>query len=327
MAKRDAVQETLERLKSLEDGDPCSPETIAALRKALSSRAALVAGRAARIAGRHTLTALISDLSRAFDAFLSDPRHADRGCSAKLPIAEALDLLEHDDPGPFLAGVRHVQLEPGPRGEIDVAAPLRGRCVAALVRLRHPEAHREVARLLFDRWPEARFGAARAAGFDGGKEAELLLRARVHAGDPDPRILGACLSGLLSIAPSSSLEIVKGSLDSLDDEVAEQAALALAESRHPEALACLRDAWDRWPNESRRRGLLLPISLLRSDEAVAFLVDVVREGPTSLARETVRTLAVGLVRPEFLSIVRAAAESRGDPDLLRAFDRELGHGR
>jgi hypothetical protein len=295
MARRDAVREALEELKrhALEPGTEAARD---AFRTALRKGSSLVASGAARHVGEHEIKALRPELEAAFQRFLRDAPRNDPRCVAKQAIIEALDRLEHDRLEPFWIGLRLTQIEAGFGGRVDTAAALRGRCAVALARAGTPAIHRELARLLFDPWPEARAGAVAAAALAGGSEAELLLRAKLHAGDGEPAIVGDCLRALLQLAPEDGFELSVDRLLGVDEELAAQAALALGESRHPRAFEALREAWNAAIGSAERRQmLLLPIALVRSDQALDFLAEVEREGPGRLAAaaaEVVRGLGI-----------------------------------
>jgi hypothetical protein len=296
MARRDPTRDALSELNRCAE-DPRSAASLTAFRRALAKGKAPVAGRAAALAAEHGLLELLAELHRAFFRFLKGAPRLDRQCVAKQAIAEALDRLEHDDVAPFWEGAHHVQLEPGYGAPRDSAGALRGRCVAGLVRLRHPDAYRVLARLLFDPWPDARTGAVRATVYAGGSEGELLLRAKLHAGDDEIGVLGECLSGLMRLSPEAGFELVAETLYTASGEVAELAALALGESRHPRALEALKRAWDEAIGDVEARCmLLLPIALVRSEAAFAFLSDVAQAGGKDLepaAAEALKTFGRG----------------------------------
>ncbi len=296
MARRDPVREALEELK----GHAVEPHAAAAqeaFRDALRKGPALLASCAARLAAEHEVRGLRPELEAAFSRFIKDGARTDRQCVAKLAIVDALDRLEHDRLEPFRTGVRLTQVEPSYGGPVDSAAAVRGRCAAALARAGDPGVYRELSALLFDRWPEARAGAVSAAALAGGVDGELLLRAKLHAGDEEPALLGDCLRALLKLDPDGGFALAAERLLGPDEELAAQAALALGESHHPRALEALRQGWERAiGNLARRELLLLPIALVRSAAALDFLAEVEREGPSRLAaaaREALRGVGAG----------------------------------
>ncbi len=81
-----------------------------------------------------------------------------------------------------------------------------------------------------------------------------MLRLKVQIGDAEPQVIGECFGALLAIAAEYSLPFVAAYLHGKDEELQEYAALALGESRRPEALQLLRDAWaDIVTTEGARR--------------------------------------------------------------------------
>jgi len=292
----DPVRQAIEKLKA-HAVEPHSAAAQEAFRTALRKGSAPLAGCAARLVAEHEVQALRGELEKSFQRFLRDGARVDRGCVAKLALVKALDRLGHDRLEPFRTGVRLTQLEASYGGRVDTAAALRGRCALALSRTGDPGVFRELSALLFDPWPEARAGAVSAAALAGGALGELLLRAKLHAGDEEPAILGDCLRALLKLDPDGAFGLAVERLLGPGEELAAQAALALGESHHPRALEALRQAWDAAiGSPGRRELLLLPIALVRSTEALAFLAEVERDGPKHLsqaAREALRGVGAG----------------------------------
>lgn len=289
MPKRDAVQNAVESV-ALAARDPHSTSSIKVFRQALSGRQNLSAARAAQAAGEHRLEALIPDLTRSFSYFMLDPHRRDPRCAAKIAIAEALDRLESREAELFLEGLRHIQLEKTWGEPVDVAAPLRARCAAALVRLNHPDRYRFLADLLFDPYPEARRGAVHAAAFAGGDTAEILLRIKVGMGDKDLSIVGDCLTALMQLAPEASVQFVGRRLQSPEPQLRDFAALALGESRAPGGLELLQSAVVGVTDRAEFRTLALAIGLYRTPEAFATLLDVLGCKPLPLASAALAAL-------------------------------------
>jgi hypothetical protein len=281
--RRDPVRQALEKLKA-HSGEAHSTAAQEAFAGALRRGAAPLAACAARLVAEHEVQALRGELETSFQRFLRDGARVDRGCLAKLAIVEALDRLGHERLEPFRTGMRLIQLEASYGGRVDTAAALRGRCALALSRAGDPGIYRDLSALLFDPWPETRALAVSAAALAGGVEAELLLRAKLHAGHEEPAILGDCLRALLKLDPDAGFGLATERLLGADEELAAQAALALGESHHPRAFEALQQGWETAiGNTGRRELLLLPIALVRSAAAREFLAEVEREGPSRLA--------------------------------------------
>jgi HEAT repeat protein len=206
-----------------------------------------------------------------FVRLMRDPAKLDPACKALNAIAEALVTLGESAPEAYFAGVRHIQKEGSFGPPVDVASKLRGLCARGLVRCAHPDALLEAVTLLADPEVPARVGAVQALADSGSPAAELVLRLKALQGD-DADVMGECFTALLAITPGRSVEFVANFLNAPSPAVIEAAALALGESRSAKALPLLQEAWNRHPRQALRKTILLAIALLRSDEAVAFLL-------------------------------------------------------
>src|SRR4051794_7533474 len=109
MASR-SVDEQVARLEALRHVTTLTPEIVAELRKALASKQNLLAAKAAGLAVAMKAREVESSLCDAFMRFLSSG--ADKGCLAKTAIVKALVALDGGDDAVYLAGARHVQMEP-----------------------------------------------------------------------------------------------------------------------------------------------------------------------------------------------------------------------
>jgi HEAT repeat protein len=276
-----------------------SAESLDELRRALAGRSAHVAAKAAQIAGECELESVVPDLVAAFERFLDNPVKSDPQCVAKAAIVEALQRMAACEPGVYLRGIGHVQLEPVWGGRADSAAGLRG--VSAFGLVADPE-------------PRARVAAARAIGAREDESGIPLLRLKALVGDEDPEVVSECFSALLSLGGGESVEFVARFLDHAAEETRESAALALGSSRRAEALAVLRRSFEQSPGEPRRRTALLAISMLKRDEALEFLLALVAEAPGPTARLALEALALHRYDDALVVRVRAAAV-RDDADL------------
>ena len=310
VVRQNSFQEQVE-LVSLAARTPRAPESIEVFRQALRGRHNIPAARAAQAAGEHGLSELVPDLVTSFSHFIEQAVKRDPLCAAKIAIAEALDRLDHREPELFLQGFRHIQLEPVWGGTTDTAASLRARCMAALVRINHPDRHRLLADLLFDPCPDARRGAVRAAAYAGSEAGELLLRIKVHLGDKDSSIVGECFTGLIQLAPDSALEFVGRALKSQDGEIRELAALALGESHLTEAFGFLRRAILESSTAGEFKILAIAIGLCRTDEAFELLLDLLATRPTPFAQAVMEGISLCSSDPERQRRFAKIAQSRG----------------
>jgi HEAT repeat protein len=272
-----------DRLAALSDlrREPDSPEARKELTKCLASKINLLAAKGARIVGDCKIDALAPQLVEAFDRFMTDPATSDRRCEAKLAIAKALEDLEYPSPEPFLRGIRHVQMEPSFGPPVDTAIELRAICAIGLVRTNYPDLGVELVNLLTDKQRDARAGAARAIAYWGTLAGALLLRFKILTGDREPEVIGECFNGLLHIEGARAVDFVAGYLEDQSEAVAEGAALALGESRRPEAFEILK----RHAKSYLRRTALLAIALLRSDASVEYLKSLLPDADAAKALE------------------------------------------
>ena len=246
------------------------------LARALKGRNNYLAAKAAELVLHHQLADLEPELAAAFGRFLENAAKVDPQCWAKNALAKALAGFGYQEPELFLAGMGHVQMEPVWGGSADTAGPLRGTCALALVQCRALSSHQALLHLtpLFaDKEVAVQANAARAVEQVGTDTAALLLRLRAELGSGEPELLGACYSGVLALEGSAAVPWAARFL-APEDDLAAEAALALAQSRLPEAWEVLRACYAR-ARDARFRGVVLTaIALLRQEAAVAWLLEM-----------------------------------------------------
>ena len=242
------TEDALDRLREL----AAKPDA-AALRLFAAHKSCHVVARAATIAESAELASVTPDLAQSFHRFLADPVKTDPGCTAKNAIASALIALNSLDASVYLAGVRHVQMEGTFGPPEDRAAALRGICAIGLAQINHPTAAAEIVDLLFDREAPARAGAIRALAQCPMPESESVLRMKALAGDKESAVTGEVFTGLMSQWPAKSAAFIARFLNRGDIEVAEEAALAIANWRDERAWQILRPHLDR-PDPPRGGG-------------------------------------------------------------------------
>jgi len=138
----------------------------------------------------------------------------------------------------------------------------------------------------------------------------------------DPEVLGACYSSLLALEGAEAVPLVAAAMKD-GDEIAGEAAFALADLRTAEALAALLDRYRAGADDWFRQILLSAIALTRQPEAVEFLLGLIE----SEAREAVTVIeAIGRTAPsaELRSRLEEAVRSTGSPRLLKALAEHLG---
>lgn len=253
-----------------------------ALVAALDDPAGLVVARAADALGRRDVEFAIPVLTAAFFRLLraARPVEADKNCRAKTALIQALDALRCGDPVPFRAGTTVVQMEPVWGGNADAAPHLRAASATALARLHPAEVAFDLLPLLFDPEPQPRQAAIRACAYLGTEAAELLLRAKMLAGDTDPGLLGEVFAALLRLDADRHLPFVETYLRAADPRLVEQAALALGESRLTAAVPLLRARWEANADLSLRGPLLIALALTRTEEAFTLLLELLPDGGT-----------------------------------------------
>lgn len=273
-AKR-AFDAELAALEALRDASPESAQP--ELTKALSLRNNLLVAKAATVALHHRLTGLTPELAAAFLRFLDSPAKADPQCWAKNALAKTLAAFEYQEPGLFLRGMRHVQLEPVWGGSADSAGSLRSTSALALVQCREVSSHRvllHLTPLLADKEISVQVNAARAMEQVGTDAAALLLRLRAEVGSEAPEVLGACYAGVLALEGPSAIVWAAQFLPPGNDAAAE-AAMAIAQTRTPEAFVLLRSSYASAKDPWFRTVVLSAIALTRQPGAVDWLLDLI----------------------------------------------------
>jgi len=294
------------------------------LAESLARDPARAAAKAAEIARARGFESLAAELVSAFGRFMVRPEKSDPGCVAKTAIVEALARLGHDDPSVFLRGIRHVQQEPVYGGRVDTAVDLRGASAFGLVAIGHPAVLYELCDLLADKQAPARICAAQALAALGSDDAVPLLRLRALIGDAEPRVLTECLIALLKLQPASGLSFVLKQLDSEEEPRALAAALALGESRLPEAFAPLVDWVGRSVHGERRRTGLLALGLLRREEAFEHLLGLLEESRPPTSIDALQALLPARDNAPLRARIQAVVEGRREPRLSSEFRRLFG---
>jgi len=322
MQRRDPTVDALNALSELRH-QPDPAALAPQLRSFLGHKSNLVVAKAAKIAGDLRIAGLTEDLAAAFHRLMANPAKLDKGCAAVTAIAGALYSMDYEASDVYLKGVRHCQLEASFGPPVDAAAQLRSDSALGLVRTRHPDALFEVVRLLVDKEPRVRAGAARALGTVVGETADLLLALKVLTGDADPDVLAECFSGLLSSGTERSLAFVASYLDHADDAIVEAAVLALGASRRPPAIEALKEKWNRTVYGPLRQTLLLALATARQDSALEFLLSLVTAAEERIALEVIAALRTYQNDGRVRQSLEEALHLRANPRLTAAFHSEF----
>ncbi|HEX3149101.1 MAG TPA: hypothetical protein VHR66_13555 [Gemmataceae bacterium] len=322
MGKARGIEAKLARLRLLRD-EPAGPVLVAELRKALGDNFNLMVAAAAEMVGERMVTELAPDLAAAFHRFMIEPAESDKLCRAKNAIVEALNRIEYDEEEIFRIAMRYEQPEPRWGGSDDMAAPLRGSVAYALVRINPRDLPFLLVDLFCDSEKVARSAAARALGGCGTTAAVPLLRLKAKMGDEESEVTIDCLSALMSAAPQESASFVGQFLNSSDGEVAEGAALVLAESRRPEALELLKKRWQGLRSESLQNVLLLAIAITRLPAALEFLLEIVADEREPIAAEALTALAIHRHNDAVRERIEGVVAHRKNDKLRERFEKEF----
>jgi len=125
-------------------------------------------------------------------------------------------------------------------------------------------------------------------------------------GDDEPEVTGQVFESLLRLDPRPSTTFVAGFLEDKNEQVAEEAALALGASRLAQALETLKQAWKKSRNRPMGPVLLRAISTSRLDDAFEFLLTIVRGDRQSESADALRALEI---HPDSEDIQRRASEA------------------
>jgi HEAT repeats len=309
-AKRTSAEERLHA--AVEIGKQAGPALGMQLRPFLRDKVGIVAAAAAKIAAEHDLRDLERDLEETFARFLDNPVKTDPGCRAKLAAVEALRKLDVRAPDVYLRGVAYRQLEASFGPPLDMAAPLRVCCAAALLETRHPMALIEVGPLLADPEANARAGVAAVLGGVGGEGCEALLRLKARAGDREPEVTGACLDALLRASFERGFPFVLGAMKDGGEDVLRLALLALGETRDERAIPVLREYAEGAGSKEVRATALLAASISRLPVANDYLLSIVERAPERHALDAISALGSQRHDSALMERLRAVAATRGE---------------
>jgi HEAT repeat protein len=302
---------------------------VAFLRKTLTHKSNFLVSKAARLVADTELLALLPDVLVAYDRFFTDAAKSDPQCWAKSALSKALVKLGHRTVAEYLRGMRHHQMEASWGPPVDTAGALRGTCTHALVDCPGISDSDLLTALLepfTDVDKTVRMEAARAIGQVGGVSAMLILRLRAmldpgEAGQEGPEVLGEVYRSLLSLEGAQAIPLVASRLEPGDDLAAE-AAFALADLRTPEALQPLLARLSEGPDTWFASVLLSAIAQTRLPVAIDFLISLIeRDG-----REAAAAIeAIGRIVPnaEIRARIQQAVDQAGSPRLHQAFRQHL----
>ena len=320
MSKTRSADQLLATISALRH-QPLTDASREQLRVGLASKISIIVGKAADVALELKAGGLCHAMEDAFARFMGDSP-TDKGCMAKTALARAALLLDYPADSIFRTGIRHVQKEGSFGPPIDVAAELRGLCGMGLAQVRAGDLVEELIDLLADKEMQARIGAVRALGMAGKPESAALVRMKIVMGDPEPAVIGECLTGLLQMTPRQALPLAKRFLSSNDEAVCAEAILALGTSKEPAAFEMLRDFYQT-AHAGVRGTLLTAIASMRLPEARAFLLGLVEHESIGAAIEVLGVMKAyrndSVLREKLAEI----AQRRGNDQLKQIVMRDF----
>ena len=270
--------------------EPICNKNIALLQEALQCKNSLLVRAAAKVAGEKLIKECAAELQDAWRHFRRIPKD-DTGCLAKTEIINTLYLLENPCFDIYLEASEYVQKEMVyPQKMEDCADNMRARALQALVLLSYADIFFIIVRLLNDEYAVPRKAAADALGTMPSTESELLLRMKVYGGDSDNEVIGLCFSGLINISQERNTQFVADYLNNNNRDIAFLAALALGESRTQKAFNILTTEFNSAFGIRAKQKLILPISLLRIEDARIFLSEIANSANKELQVEARQAL-------------------------------------
>ena len=254
----------------------------------LKDRSSYVATLAAETLAECAEAPLLPALLAHFEYLSVDGPKRDPGCHVRSKLAYAFGRLEVMSAVDALrVGIRTRQMEGGGGGSLpaDTAIPLRANCALALAQLRDPLALRDISILLFDEGDayftaasnvlyvtvEARKAAAQALGRLGNPAGVVALAIKLaYPGSEVPEVLQECMQAVVDLEDDYALELLEPYLSHRDQHLIAFAALMIARTREPQALALIVKTLDRLTGDPLQAGILA-ISTIRTEEAQAML--------------------------------------------------------
>jgi hypothetical protein len=317
------IERELQALAELRTSE--TPDAFAGrLRKALGDKVNLIVAKAATLAAEMQFRKLIPELCAAFDRLLIDPLKTDPKCWGKEGIAKALKNLGHTESTTFLKGIEHVQFEPVWGGEEDTAARLRGICALALLDcndLTREDKLWSVMRLLTETSSSLQKDAAVALESLGGREAALLLRIKARMGDRDTTVTGQVFESLLRVEGERAVPFLVEFWRTPNAEVREEAALALGASRLEAGIAALENAITQKHPPLDHEVLFRALSISRHEEALRFLLEIVRTRRPSEALPALEALMLFRDSREIVEKISSVLASRSESEIHEGFRR------
>ena len=319
MAKLEDQLNALSHLQIDAPAESPEHETVTkALIKAIKSTSNHVIAKAAQLICESKRSDLCDDLARAFDRLLQQPAKRDKGGSALTALAKSLAMLDYQDADCFARGSVHIQMEPVYGGKVDVADHMRGWCAQGLAQTGDPDALTHIARLLADPCSQTRKAAIQAVEITGRADVGIpLLNFKINQGDPNPQVIGQCVTAIFNLTNETGLHWIKPMLANPDSAVVEQVLLAMGQSRLEGLCQCLQDYYEQTLEADLQKTTLLSLAMLRTDQSLTFLTNLVEDGSTRAAEQAIDSLGIYSYDNQLGDNIASICRDRGDTYLLK----------
>ena len=128
---------------------------------------------------------------------------------------------------------------------------------------------------------------------------------------------------LINLDPTDSIPFVARFLEVGNEQSQETAALALGESRRPEALEPLKACWQKQRRRPLEEVILLAIALLRLPAAIDLLLDILAKEKATSALAALSGLVIHRHNPRIQERISEAVAGNGDPALKALFEKKF----
>lgn len=323
MSKR--LETRLAQIAELRKGEP-TPEATKTLQTILSKDQGAAVARAAELVAEWGLFDLQAALVQAFQRLREGGLDADPQCWGKVALVRALQSLGWHDPEVYILGCRTVQPEPVWGGQEDSAPALRALSAVALADcpgVRYDQATDVLVHLLTDPAWNVRAAAAKAIAQLGYPQSAPLLKLRVLLGDPEPRVIGACLDGLLHLSRAEAVPFVQELLTSEDAALKLEAVCALAAANLPQAVKAATTAWKGFSDPRARKAIIAALASSPTAEALDFLLELLALDNRNDAVEALTALAPRFRDSEVKQRALKTIQNNPNPKLQEELEKLL----
>jgi HEAT repeat protein len=217
-------------------------------------------------------------------------------------------------------------MEPVWGGQEDSAPALRAQSALALSGcpgITYDQAINELVRLLVDPAWNVRVAATQAIANLGYPQGAPLLRLRALLGDAEPRVIGACLEGLLHLSQIEAVPFIQEFFNHPDMAIRLEAHCVLATSSLPEAVGLAIAELETLTNPRARKAVMAALASSSSPSALDFLLGLLSSGSRSKALAALEVLHPRLQQREFYERTLAAITQNPDSSLRALLESHL----